>query len=728
MDNNISTPLSKLKGLDKLERARYMRSIAYDGDYTWLKKAIRALAMKTPGKQWSDMEKFELEADGREPMEFNQIHSTLELVTGLMLSNPTRVFPKPVEQNDAFLCDILEKLADYLKELYDHELPETSMFDEAVACGRGSCILDIEPDPKMPEDIILKLYNPHISTVKIDPGWIGNNLDDARFVVMETWITIEDFKDRYPDKDAVIDDIFSGGGDRSGGFESEFIDHPSIDDETIFVDDYYDSTTGRVLVCHLEYWENFYRHYAVTPEGESQEIDGEQVKLAKQEGWETYRVRDKKVKWLEFIKDEILFDGDQPIPFDGFSIMTLVGYQDRSVRTPNHFGFGNLLMDPQREINKRWMQSIRLITSQGIGIMAEPDAFVDAEQAEDTINDPDRITWMNEDAIVKQKFYEKAGYQFPAASMQMEQFAQSGIKSISGVNSDLMGVAERQDPGVVVRLRQQQGLTILGRIMDNNRRVKRQIAARMYACICKYMPDSQISKILGTGTYIVQNGVVVNPENGDKADLRAIRDLKYNVTVEDGPGNLTKQMANLAIYMEMMAKGFPVDPDVVINKLDINEAEKSQWKGYIEKGKQEQQQAQAQAAQAQQAQTQVFAQSEQARMQAEAQAVQFKQQLEQQKLMLENKKIETNNQSNMFKTMADNKTKMAGVAQQNKEAELESMAKDRDSKRDLALNVIELALKEKNINIAEQREVLNYMRSILPPDTKGPIVDKPNVY
>ncbi len=728
MEENISTPLSRLKGSEKLARARYMRSIAYDGDYTWLLKAKTALRMKSPGGQWSDMEKFELEADGREPMEFNHIHPTLELVTGLMMANPIRVYPVPVEKNDAFLCDVLEKLAIYIEEVYDFELPEISMFDDATTCGRSSLIFDIEPDPKFPEEIILKLYNPHVSQIKIDPGWTGNNLDDARYVVMETWLTIEDFKDRYPDKDEIIDDIFAGGG-QSSYSDADYLNNSSFDDETVFTDDYYDTTTGRVLVCHMEYWENFYRHYVRTPEGEIQEIKQDQVKNAKQEGGETFKIRDKKIKWLEFIQDEILFDGDQPIPYDGFSIMTLVAYQDRSNRTPNHYGIGNLLIDPQREINKRWMQSIRLISAQGIGVMAEPDAFVDAEQAEDTLNDPDRITWMNPGAIVNGKYKEKTGYEFPAASMQMEQFAQNGINTISGVNSDLRGEGQRQEVGMVVQMRQQQGMMILSRLMTNYRRIRRQIASRMYACICKYMPDSQIQKIIGAGDYVVENGVVFNTESGDQADLRAIRDLKYNVKVEDGPGNMTKQMSQLAIYMEMMGKGFPVDPEVVIEQLDIDEAAKEQWKGFINEGKQQQEQMQAQSMQAQQAQAQAMGQAEQQKAQLEAATLQSKQQMEQQKfqfegmrLQLEDKKIETTNQTNMFKIMSDEKTKMAQVSQQNKEAELEAKARDRDSKRDSIIKTIELALKEKQVDVSEQKEVLNYMRSIMPPETQGPIV------
>jgi hypothetical protein len=48
-------------------------------------------------------------------------------------------------------------------------------------------------------------------------------------------------------------------------------------------------------------------------------------------------------------------------------------------------------------------------------------------------------------------------------------------------------------------------------------------------------------------------------------------------------------MAELATFMEMMEKGFPVDPFTVIDKLDLSPIEKANWKNYIkqqEEGKQ----------------------------------------------------------------------------------------------------------------------------------------------
>jgi hypothetical protein len=68
----------------------------------------------------------------------------------------------------------------------------------------------------------------------------------------------------------------------------------------------------------------------------------------------TETMMDKKVKWLQFTGNEILFDDDSPLPFPGFSICPLFVFTDASKRTANHFGIVRLMKDPQREINKRF--------------------------------------------------------------------------------------------------------------------------------------------------------------------------------------------------------------------------------------------------------------------------------------------------------------------------------------------------------------------------------------
>jgi len=100
-----------------------------------------------------------------------------------------------------------------------------------------------------------------------------------------------------------------------------------------------------------------------------------------------------------FIYDRILWEGESPVYRKDFSLSRMRVYTDKSTRQTKPYGVVKLMIDPQRECNKRWLHSIRLLTSQGVGVMAEADAFVDIEQAQESWSDPDAITFVNKGKI-----------------------------------------------------------------------------------------------------------------------------------------------------------------------------------------------------------------------------------------------------------------------------------------------------------------------------------------
>jgi len=156
---------------------------------------------------------------------------------------------------------------------------------------------------------------------------------------------------------------------------------------------------------------------------------------------------------------------------------------------------------------------------------------------------------------------------------------------------------------------------ILSRLFKSQKRMKRQLAEKIFGLIMAYMPDSQIKRILGQSErYLFKGPIVVDKENGLIAPLRNLRDLKYDITIEESPSNMTKMMAQLAIFMDMLSKGFPVDPETLIGKLDLPASEKTKWVKYV----QNQQQQQSQMAMTQ---IQGKLQGDQAKTQIQAQQV-----------------------------------------------------------------------------------------------------------
>ena len=368
--------------------------------------------------------------------------------------------------------------------------------------------------------------------------------------------------------------------------------------------------------------------------------------------------------------------------------------------------------------------------------MAEVDAFVDVDQAEDSWNDPRRITWMQKGAIQQGKVTEKPGVTFPDASVRMEELAQEAMKRISGVNPDLLGMDRgRQEAGVVIRLRQQQGLTLLAKLFRNYKEMQKQLFLLKAAVIMSFMTEKQIQRIIGENDkYLIQN--VPDPENEgqmhtviidreamqarDKAiqqqqmqqqmqaqqmqqaqgpqnpqqaqgppqgtpqpgqppqgqpqpppvqipevpqiPLRDIKNLEYNIKVEDAPGNMTKEMLELSTLMEMKQRGFAVDDKMIVEKMDLSAKQKTRWLAFIDQTQQQQQQQQQQAMQAQMQLEQAKIQLEQAKIQMQGQMQAGRLQIDQTKAQMDQQLDQSKLQLQGQKTMADIQNAQAKTA------------------------------------------------------------------
>jgi hypothetical protein len=501
---------------------------------------------------------------------------------------------------------------------------EDGALESATICGRGYVGIDFNPDPKRFGDIVLSEIDIPVHEVHFDPASRRPFLQDARYIFWDRWINRENFKMKYPKiSKARIDAMMETGRTIDSGIDMALPGSEEIFDNLYNADsdlqsdydspldiNYYHREKNLIRVIHMEYWESFKRIFVFNPEtGEFEEVEKMPTKEQKVTFLEEFGeemtieyMMDKRVRWLQFTGDDILFDDVSPMPYKGFSIVPMFAFRDVSKRTPNHYGIVKLMVDPQKEINKRWSQALNMLNQQvQPGIYAETDAFVDEAQAEQSMKEAGAITWVNSGALTSGRIKERTVPTFPNAPMQMEEYSKQIIKQVTGINPDLMGEDRgRREPGVVVKMRQQQGFTLLKPLFKNYNAMKKRLFKRQVAIIMQYMPTRQILRVLGQGErYRVnkETGEIQDTVTGLVANLRDIRNLNYNINAEETKGNMAKRMLELSILMEIAQGGqIPVDPMQIIDKLDLPATEKLRWVQYIQQT-QESQQQQVQEAQ-----------------------------------------------------------------------------------------------------------------------------------
>ena len=593
--------LSKSEKL-RIARQEYREAVAMNRSF--LRQAKKAYKFYA-GHQYTAEELRALEEAGRPAIVANIIKATVELVKGVNDLNRVEAKAIPTEPNDQFLSDILNDTYAKVRVIENVDDAEDDAFENLLITGKGYIAVDLAPDPKRPGEIRIPITSIPVDEVHEDPN--------GRYIFWEKWISIEEFAVQYPELVDELDEILHGDskGDLDAwdpdvddeDYDVNYGDTPSDEDYSNLLDDgFYDLQNGMIKIVHKEYWAPYDRYYGVNPfTGQLEEFDPKNLKALKERipNFEYTVVKDRRVKWFQFIGHKVLYDGDSPLPFDGFSIVSATAYKDKSSKKTSYFGIVKDMIDPQREVNKRWSQTLNLVLAQTQGgYFVEKDAIEDIEHWDETRSAPGADTIVASGAISGGKILPKAIPQLPTGVLQLNEFAQDLAKKVSGVNPDLLGYhSERQEPGIVLQLRQRQGLTLLNGLFRAHKRLIKRLAERVYAIIAAYMPESQIKRILGGGEkYVFRGNLVANLENKTVAPLRNLKDLKYNIDVIDSPANMTKTMSQLAIFLEMMGRGFPVDPIVVIDKLDLTAAEKARWKDYV-KSAQELQAQNAMAAQ-----------------------------------------------------------------------------------------------------------------------------------
>lgn len=606
------THFSKLGKEEKLKKAKKIVSIAISADAE-AQKDIRKDFKYDTWDQWDEKDKQYLanQTPPRPALTFNMLHPMKELLLGIYEENKMEIRVEPQERNDQFLADVLNDCMVKLRDIDNSEEEEADARDNIAVCGRGHVAVDYKPDPKHPGEIIIDLSSIYPPECRMDKTGRKSDHTDRSYFIWEKWVTLEDFLIKWPEQKDNIEKLV--GLDKNETMENrtnevedwELAQSDEIDEYHPMYDaDYFDKRSSMIRVVLMEYWEPFNRHYMMHPlKGEWQEVDNEKIKLFKKVGYLSedggdtdfyHKIMDKKCRWMQFTGHEILSDDDSPIPYDGFGVVTSTGYKDKSGKILDFYGLYRPLEDAQDEINKRYSHTLYLLLSQKQGgIRAEIDGPVDMQQFEQAEKTGD-TSWMQPGALGQGKVQDKELPQLPVATERLVEQNKQTITQVSGINPDMLAWDRAGNtPGVVIRLQHQQGVRILQGLFKAFNFLQAEIAKRIAAIICAKMPESQLVRILGnTKKYQFQQGMIIDVEKGLSAPIRNIRDLRYNIFMQESQGNLTKQMYELSILMELLSTGaIPVDPKVLIDKLDLSAATKADWQKYIEQAQQSQQQA-----------------------------------------------------------------------------------------------------------------------------------------
>jgi hypothetical protein len=452
------------------------------------------------GKQWSAEDKASLLDQMRQPVTFNRVAPMVDAVTGAEILNRQEVRYIPREQGDVQVNELITAADEWARELADTEDEESDAFADVVICGLGwsETRMDYSVDPE--GRIVDERIDP-LEMLAVPQGAFQRNLGNARCLI----------RARYRDKDSLpekwrkrlpneargattTDDPTTGWTGPKDDYERE--DSPEKDK---------DADKRQVWIRHFQWWEEEPAWRIADPNtGQAATLTRKQLlqvnTMFLRNGMkppEAVKIEQRKY-YQAVLCGSVFLEKKAPIECNAFTFKAITGKRDRNVNT--FFGAVRAMVDPQMWGNKFFVQIMHILnTSAKGGLLYESGSVENPRKLLEDWGKPDAAIEVKRGSLTgaKPALQERAPAVFPAGTEKMMEFALNNLPQTSGINLELLGLVEREQPGVLEMQRKKAGYAILATFFDSLRRYRKEKGRVRLYFIQHYISDGRLIRIKG---------------------------------------------------------------------------------------------------------------------------------------------------------------------------------------------------------------------------------------
>jgi Phage P22-like portal protein len=583
------------------------------------------------GDHWNEEDKTNLLEMMRVPVVFNRVDPMVQAIAGSEVNNRQTVQYIPRQVGDSAVNEVLSGAADYFRDACDAEDEESDAFMDTVICGLGVTETYLD-NIDNPEGMTIIARRDPLS-IRYDPSAKKRNLADIRWVQREEWMDTEEIKEKWPDK---ADDIAASSGGWSDPGDDGTQPHDATFDFLYLKDNTgYDQKTGKLRVIHEQWFELQTYFMALDPlTNQTIELSDDDHEKLKERlsalGIPLQSVKKQRKAWKQaFVCGDVVLEASD-VPCNECSYKFITGRRDRNKNT--WYGVVKALIDPQKWANKFFSQTLHIInTNAKGGLIVEQSATDNMRKFKTDWSKSDSVTVVNDGALAGGKIMPKPVPNVPVQISQMLQFSISSMRDVSGLNLEILGMADRQQAGVLEAQRKQAALTVLATLFDALRRYRKEQGRLMVKFIRDYLSDGRLIRILGGDGLERYVPLIRDPET-----------LEYDVIVDEASNTVNQKDKTFAILMQMLPTlermNVPFGPEL-LEYMPLPTGMIEKWKKMIEERKMQAQNEppppQVLVAQANVAKAQASA----AKDQAEVQLMPFEQQLKAQELRIQEQEL-----------------------------------------------------------------------------------------
>lgn len=546
-DASIDSPATG-SGLSEEERkdqilAQFRQRLALSRSHRqeWREEA-RELYDLAAGRQWGPADLEKLEADDRPAVTFNVAGKYLDAVSGLQINNRQQIRFAPREPGDLQVNELLTGAVEWGRDLAQMQDDETDAFYDCILVGEGW--MDALVDRDLEPNGVPCGFRVDPLEMFPDPNSRKRNYADARFSIRMKQVDPGEYREIYGKDDDESDDTqlslvadieddepLAVITDATQDYDGQVRPSMAILGKKRPVADYqWVEREDAVIVMSQGQPSRVYSKVewaALEPRYRDAQIPVE-VKPFKRRRFYRAMIAGGKVKQWGLSPDQT-----------GFTHKAITGKRDRNKRC--WYGIGRSILEPQKWTNKFFSTILyALMTNSKGGLLAEENAFKDARKAEEEWANPNSITWLKEGALQKGKVEPKPVAQYPQGLDRLLQFSLEALPQTSGLNLEIMGMADRVQAGVVEAQRKQSAMSIIAWAFDAMRRYYVEMGRTLGCFVRDYIPEGTLVQITS------ESGKQYVPL------VKARLQMPFDVIVDEAPSSVNQQERVWAVLQQII--------------------------------------------------------------------------------------------------------------------------------------------------------------------------------
>lgn len=442
------------------------------------------------GRHWSEDEIAKLNAESRPPIVFNKAAVLIDAILGYETNNrsETRYIPRTLD--DAGLNEMITGAADFFRDQCDAEYHESDAFRDSMICGMGWSGDRLSDESNAEYDLIRERVDPF--EMLWDPSSQEPNLADARYIFRKKMFDREEVEAMFPDWDGEtgsVDWLLEDDWESA----SQVNDDPRSSYKTESGDE--GNTRRNIPVIEYQYKDKEKVYIVAGPQGPI-EITPEQYKEKRDE---IEAAMLKVAPKQKTIYKRCFIIGGRTVKEDifcphGFSYHCVTGKRDRN--KGYWLGMMAALLDPQKWKNKWLSQILHILnTSAKPGYDVEKSAISNMSEFLSNASKPGAVNVFEDGALQNGRATYRNPAPMPSGHEKLLEYADQSFQDVTGVNQELLGMADREQAGVLEWQRKQSAVTLLAPLFDSLRRYRKMAGRTWLYLMTQYMSDGRLIRI-----------------------------------------------------------------------------------------------------------------------------------------------------------------------------------------------------------------------------------------